>query len=206
MERIRKYFPGLSETQIAQYQALMQLYSEWNEKVNLISRNDLVHLYERHVLFSLALCRIIQFKPATELIDIGTGGGFPGIPLAIFFPDCRFTLLDSIRKKVQAVGEISSALKLENVAVHCGRSEDFKGQYDFVLGRAVTSLSPFVKQTRHLIRRGGINTLDNGILYLKGGDIKEEAGNIHGSLTTWNISQWFRESFFETKLIIHITL
>ncbi|WP_291857550.1 16S rRNA (guanine(527)-N(7))-methyltransferase RsmG [Marinilabilia sp.] len=206
MDILLKYFPNLTSIQIEQFAALKGLYSDWNSKINVISRKDMDSFYLHHVLHSLAIARFTRFVPGTKIIDIGTGGGFPGIPLSIFFPEAEFTLLDSIAKKIKVVKAVSDALELKNTFAVQSRSENFKGQFDFIVSRAVTNLPDFVRQTRHLIAKKPANAISNGILYLKGGDISNETKPFKKKVYITEISDWFDESFFETKKLVHLPL
>lgn len=206
MEIITKYFTGLSDRQLDQFGRLGSLYEEWNSKINVISRKDIEQLYERHILHSLAIAKIIQFKPGTTVLDVGTGGGFPGIPLAILFPETSFKLIDSIGKKIKVVTEVASALELENVDAEHIRVEDLKQKYDFVVSRAVTAFPRFVAMVRTKVANQSNNDLSNGILYLKGGDFEEEISPFGQSLTVYNLQDFFSEDFFETKRLIHLPL
>jgi len=201
---ITKYFPDLTKNQISQFDALGDLYIEWNEKINVISRKDIDQLYERHVLHSLGIAKVIQFEPNTMILDVGTGGGFPGIPLAILFPECQFHLVDSIGKKISVVNGIADALKLENLTAEHTRAEQVKGEYDFVVSRAVTRLKPFYQWVVNKIKRQGFNAMDNGILYLKGGDLEEELKEAKKSHQLFNLSDHFKEEFFETKKVVFV--
>lgn len=203
MQRIKHYFPLLNATQINRFEQLAELYYNWNNKVNVISRKDIGNFYEHHVLHSLAIAKIINFTDGTKLIDVGTGGGFPGIPLAIMFENCNFTLIDSIGKKIMVVNEICKALELNNVeALQC-RVEHEKRQFDFVLSRAVTRFDVFRKITRKNISKTNNNILSNGILYLKGGEFSDEIAGIEKQTDIYNIADYYNEPFFETKKIIH---
>lgn len=204
MDLITKYFPGLSPVQISRFEQLGPLYHEWNEKINVISRKDIDELYVRHVLHSLALAKIIRFTPGTSFIDVGTGGGFPGIPLAILLPECHFTLIDSIGKKIRVVEEVASQLKLENVMAGKNRIQEIKTRYDFVISRAVTAFPDFVAMVRKNVSQESKNALPNGILYLKGGDFEEEIKAFRGSAEIFELSKIFAESFFETKKVIYL--
>ncbi|MBL7966366.1 MAG: 16S rRNA (guanine(527)-N(7))-methyltransferase RsmG [Prolixibacteraceae bacterium] len=206
MEIITKYFTGLSDRQLDQFGRLGSLYEEWNSKINVISRKDIEQLYERHILHSLAIAKIIQFKPGTTVLDVGTGGGFPGIPLAILFPETSFKLIDSIGKKIKVVSEVASALELDNVDAEHIRVEDLKQKYDFVVSRAVTAFPRFVAMVRTKVANQSNNDLSNGILYLKGGDFEEEISPFGQSLTVYNLQDFFIEDFFETKRLIHLPL
>ena len=204
MELLKKYFPELSSGQSDQYAKLKDLYSEWNEKINVVSRKDIDQLYERHVLHSLAIAKIIRFKPNTSVLDVGTGGGFPGIPLAILFPKANFHLIDSIGKKIKVVNAVAENLQLKNVeASHC-RAQQLKYTYDFIVSRAVTNLPDFMNWTKNRIEKKSFNDLTNGILYLKGGDFEDELQNIKRKNKIYPISAFFEEEFFETKRIVYI--
>lgn len=206
MEIITKYFTGLSDRQLDRFGRLGSLYEEWNSKINVISRKDIEQLYERHILHSLAIAKIIQFKPGTTVLDVGTGGGFPGIPLAILFPETSFKLIDSIGKKIKVVSEVASALELDNVDAEHIRVEDLKQKYDFVVSRAVTAFPRFVAMVRTKVANQSNNDLSNGILYLKGGDFEEEISPFGQSITVYNLQDFFSEDFFETKRLIHLPL
>lgn len=206
MNPIEKYFPELSQTQRNQFNLLDSIYKNWNIKINVISRKDLDNLYINHVLHSLSIAKIIQFKKQTSIIDIGTGGGFPGIPLAIMYPDVNFTLIDSIGKKIKVVEAVTDELGLKNIKAIHTRSENVKTKHDFIISRAVTAFPEFVKITRHCISGMSKNNLPNGILYLKGGDFEEEIVNFKKEIKIYNISDFFEEDFFETKKIIHLPI
>ena len=199
-----KYFPGLSENQQRQFAQLPLLYSTWNEKINLISRKDIDHLYMHHVLHSLSIAKVVSFIKGTQIIDVGTGGGFPGIPLAILFPDVKFLLVDSIGKKINVVNDIASELNLENVVALKSRAEDVDDSFDFVVSRAVASINNTCNWTNNLIRPGGRNSLKNGWLFLKGGDIKSEIKESSKPALTFEISNFFKEDFFLEKKVIYI--
>jgi 16S rRNA (guanine527-N7)-methyltransferase len=205
MEIIKRYFPALDPSQTEQFMMLGPLYREWNEKINVISRKDIENLYVHHVLHSLAIAKFISFKPGTRVLDAGTGGGFPGIPLAIMFPSVNFTLNDSIVKKIKVVHEISAAAGLKNVKTLNCRAEDINDKFDFIVSRAVTAFPKFYSWTGKLVRTGGINDLPNGILYLKGGDIEEEFREFRKRIRIFEISSVFSEEFFLTKKLIHFT-
>jgi 16S rRNA (guanine527-N7)-methyltransferase len=206
MELIHKYFPHLTETQINQFAQLEELYKDWNAKVNVISRQDIDTLYERHVLHSLGIAKVLQFKPGTSVLDVGTGGGFPGIPLAILFPDSRFHLVDSIGKKIRVVQEIASAIGLKNVRIEQKRAERLDDTYEFVVSRAVTRLAPFVGWVQKNISRNSFHDLRNGILYLKGGDLAEELSEVNQKASIYALSDYFAEDFFETKKVVYVPL
>ena len=206
MDIILKYFPNLTERQRQQFAALLPLYEEWNAQINVISRKDMEHFYEHHVLHSLSIAKAMSFAPMTEVLDVGTGGGFPGVPLAILFPDARFTLIDSIGKKIKVVSDVIGRLGLANTKAMQIRAEELDGEYDFVVSRAVTTLGEFVPWVKKKISKSQYNTLHNGILYLKGGDLKNELFPFRHKVQTWDISQWFSEEFFETKKVIYLPL
>jgi len=205
-EEIFKYFNNLSDQQKDQLTMLKPLYSEWNSMINVISRKDMDNFYIHHVLHSLAISRIINFKPGTTLLDVGTGGGFPGIPLAIIFPDSQFFLMDSIEKKIKVVNEVSRKLGLNNIKTLRIRAECHKVKYDFVLSRAVTAFPEFVEMTRKNITIGGKNTLKNGIIYLKGGNLTDELAAYSEHVRIFEINKFFSEPFFETKKIVYLTI
>ena len=206
MDSILRYFPNLTDRQKSQFAQLQPLYADWNEKVNVISRKDIDNLYVNHVLHSLSIARLVTFVDGTRLMDVGTGGGFPGIPLAILFPNCQFYLVDSIGKKIAVVKAVAEALGLTNVTAEQIRVEQVKTQFDFVLSRAVTRFDAFYNMTRKCVQVGGKNSIANGILYLKGGDFDEELQRINRKTTIYNISNFFDEPFFETKKIIHLEM
>lgn len=203
---IFRYFPGLTAYQQDKLSQLAEIYSRWNNLINVISRKDMDNFYIHHVLHSLAIAKVISFRPGTRILDVGTGGGFPGIPLAILFPDSEFTLLDSIGKKIKVVAAVADETGLKNVIPLQSRVEEEKRKYDFVVSRAVTAFPAFVKMTSKNISGSDNNSLKNGILYLKGGDLEEELAQYRTKITTWNISSFFTESFFETKKIVHMEL
>lgn len=205
MDIIKKYFPDLTETQIQQFSRLEELYTTWNAQINVISRRDIEELYLRHVLHSLGIAKVQPFKANAEVLDIGTGGGFPGIPLAILYPETNFLLVDSIGKKIKVVNGVANELGLKNVKAEHLRAEKVKGEFDFIVSRAVTNMNDFVKWTRKKIAKKSNHELKNGILYLKGGDLTEELANFPKA-TLYNLSDFFEEDFFETKKVVHIPL
>ncbi|NLP58500.1 16S rRNA (guanine(527)-N(7))-methyltransferase RsmG [Lutibacter sp. B1] len=205
MEVILKYFSNLSDNQVAQFSKLEELYTYWNEQINVISRKDIDELYIRHVLHSLGIAKVQPFKPNAKILDIGTGGGFPGIPLAILFPETEFHLVDSIGKKIKVVNEVTKALGLKNVKAEHVRAELVKDEFDFVVSRAVTKMDDFVKWTRDKISKKQKHTLKNGILYLKGGDLTDELVNFPKA-TLYNLTDFFQEDFFDTKKVVHIPI
>ena len=202
MDIINKYFHSLTDAQKQQFLQLSSLYEKWNAKINVISRKDISKLYTNHILHSLAIAKVIQFKEGTKVLDLGTGGGFPGIPLAIFFPETDFILLDSIGKKIKVVNEISNALGLENVQTLNDRAENLEEKFDFIVSRAVANISEFRKWVNGRFNKKNKNMMDNGIIYLKGGDITAEFQGI--SCREYNISDFFEESYFKTKKVVYI--
>ena len=205
MEEILKQFPDLTDNQILQFQKLVALYQDWNAKINVISRKDIDELYTKHVLHSLAIAKIQPFEPGTYVLDVGTGGGFPGIPLAILFPETRFYLIDVILKKINVVNAVAEALGLKNVKAEQLRAENVKGDYDFIVSRAVTNMPDFVSWIKDKIKKQNKHELPNGILYLKGGDLTEELASFPKA-TEYNISEFFKDEFFETKKVVHLPL
>jgi len=203
---VKKYFPNLSEKQLEQFELLFPLYTEWNEKINVISRKDIDHVMLHHVLHSLAIAKIIDFRPGTEILDVGTGGGFPGIPLAILFPECQFLLVDSIGKKIKVVDEIAKALGLLNVHAKHARAEDIDQDFEFVVSRAVTRITPFYYWVRKKISPNHFHAMRNGILYLKGGDLTEELEEFGKKHKLFDISTYFEEDFFETKKVLYVPM
>lgn len=201
---IEKYFPGLTSRQLEQFRQMESVYREWNQKINVISRKDIGHFYEHHVLHSLAIARFTGFIPGTSILDGGTGGGFPGIPLAVMFPECHFTLADSIGKKIKVVQEISRALGLDNVEAKVSRIEQLTRRYDFVVSRAVTAFPDFVGWCRGRILPQNRNSLPNGIIYLKGDDLAAEKALYGDKLNIVGLSTWYTEAFFETKKLIYL--
>jgi 16S rRNA (guanine527-N7)-methyltransferase len=206
MDIIQKYFPELTEEQIARLKQLQPLYAEWNAQINVISRKDFSEFYERHVLHSLAIAKFIRFKPQTKILDVGTGGGFPGIPLAILFPEVQFHLVDSIGKKIKVVNGVADSLGLKNVVAEQIRAEQLKERYDFIVSRAVTRLPEFVKWIRKNVSRKQKNAIPNGIIYLKGGDLTEETKPFKRNIFIQDLSEYFDEEFFETKKVVHLPL
>ena len=202
MQIIHKYFPDLTVKQIKQFADLQPLYEHWNAQINVISRKNMDTLYTNHILHSLAIAKVIQFEKGTKILDIGTGGGFPGIPLAILFPEVDFLLVDSIGKKIKVVNEVSNAIGLTNVSTLHERAENIKETFDFVVSRAVTNMTDFKKWVKGKFNNNHNNTLNNGILYLKGGDLSEELSRI--SHVKHEIADLFEEEFFETKKVIYI--
>ena len=205
MEIILKYFPNLSAKQREQFVALSPLYKEWNEKINVISRKDMDELYTHHVLHSLAIAKFIEFQPNAHVLDVGTGGGFPGIPLAILFPQTKFHLVDSIGKKITVVTEVAKALGLDNVLAEKSRAEELMGDYDFVISRAVAPVAELLKWTGHLVEKGGNHALKNGWILLKGGDLADEIKQAGRRAEVLDLSNWFNEDFFLTKKIVYIS-
>lgn len=205
MDLIQKYFPELSDVQKQQFEALQRVYEDWNSKINVISRKDIQALYLKHVLHSLAIAKVQKFEPNTQILDVGTGGGFPGIPLAILFPEVKFHLVDSIQKKINVVSAVVQALKLKNVTATHQRAEAVEGRFDFVVSRAVTTMPNFVKWVKNKIKKEHLHPLSNGILYLKGGDLKEELSSFNKT-SIYNIHDFFEEDFFETKKVVHLPL
>jgi 16S rRNA (guanine527-N7)-methyltransferase len=205
LELIQKYFPNLTEVQIDQFVALQELYKDWNLKINVVSRKDIEELYLRHVLHSLGIAKIQEFKPDARILDVGTGGGFPGIPLAILFPETHFHLVDSIGKKIKVVDEVVEGLKLKNVMTTNTRVEEIKGNYDFIVSRAVAAMPTFVHWVKGKIAKTSRHELKNGILYLKGGDLNEELQD-YKSAKIYNLSEYFTEEFYDTKKLVHLPL
>ena len=203
---ILKYFPDLTEEQQRQFEALDDLYRDWNAKINVISRKDIDSLYLHHVLHSLAIAKVVRFRPGTEILDFGTGGGFPGIPLAILFPDCRFKLIDGTGKKIRVAQEVSQAIGLRNCQPEHLRGEDEKGRYDFVVSRAVMPLPDLVKIVRKNISKTQRNALPNGVICLKGGDLQAETRPFHKIVELTDISQFFHEEWFKEKHVIYLPI
>ncbi|MBB4800112.1 16S rRNA (guanine527-N7)-methyltransferase [Flavobacterium nitrogenifigens] len=205
MDEILKYFPDLTDLQIEQFQKLDFLYHDWNEKINVISRKDIDSLYTKHILHSLGIAKIMKFEPGTTVLDVGTGGGFPGIPLAILFPETRFYLIDVIAKKIKVVQGVADALELKNVKAEQKRAELVKGDFDFIVSRAVTNMPDFVSWIKDKIKKQHKHKLKNGILYLKGGDLAEELKDFPNA-TLYNLADHFEDEFFETKKVVHLPL
>jgi len=203
-ECIFRYFPLLSAIQKEKLSLLKVIYDKWNSMINVISRKDMDNFFVHHVLHSMAIAKVINFLPGTSILDVGTGGGFPGIPLAILFPDSEFTLLDSIEKKIKVVKAVSDELGLKNINPVRKRIEEENGKFQFVISRAVTGFPEFVSLTTKNISKSGNNSLENGILYLKGGDLKAELSQFGKKATVWQIKDFFKESFFETKVIVYL--
>lgn len=201
-----KYFPDLSDDKIARFNRMMPIYGEWNSKINLISRKDFENFELHHLLHSLGIGKVIDFSPGTSILDAGTGGGFPGIPLAVMFPESRFILVDSIRKKTEVVRAVASELELENIEVICSRVEDLNLRVDFVVSRAVTDFTRFVGWTMKLINRKSTNRLQNGILYLKGGELSEELAPFSPDVKIYQLKEFFNEDFFTEKRVVYLPL
>ena len=206
MDIILKYFPDLTDTQKEQFAALYDLYTDWNSKINVISRKDITNLYEHHVLHSLGIAKVIQFKPGTSVMDLGTGGGFPGIPLAILFPDTKFHLVDSIGKKVRVATEIANAIGLKNVTTRHCRAEEEKQLFDFVVSRAVMPLTDLLKIIRKNISSAQHNALPNGLICLKGGELEREVMPVKHQTIVTDLKDFFSEEFFETKKVVYVTV
>jgi 16S rRNA (guanine527-N7)-methyltransferase len=205
MDEILNQFPNLSDNQILQFQKLQSLYEDWNAKINVISRKDIDELYTRHVLHSLGIAKIIEFRPGSRIMDVGTGGGFPGIPLAILYPEVDFYLIDVIAKKIKVVNEVAAGLGLKNVKAEQKRAELVKQEFDFIVSRAVTNMPDFVKWVDDKVAKKQNHELANGILYLKGGDLTEELAAFPKA-TEYNLSDFFKDEFFETKKVVHLPL
>ncbi|MBO4431150.1 MAG: 16S rRNA (guanine(527)-N(7))-methyltransferase RsmG [Bacteroidaceae bacterium] len=203
---ISKYFPHLTELQVEQFAQLDALYNDWNAKINVISRKDIQNLYEHHVLHSLGIAKVVNFKDGTTVMDLGTGGGFPGIPLAILFPNVQFHLVDSIGKKVRVAHEVSTAIGLKNVKFSHARAEEIKEQYDFVVTRAVMPMVDLVKVARKNISKEQHNAVPNGIIALKGGELAGEIASMRNISTVWELSDFFEEEYFKTKKVVHVTI
>ena len=205
MQDIVKYFPNLTDTQLEQFRKLEVLYKDWNAKINVISRKDIDELYTKHVLHSLGIAKVMAFEPGAKVLDVGTGGGFPGIPLAILFPETDFYLIDVIAKKIRVVNEVAQGLGLQNVKAEQMRAENVKEEFDFIVSRAVTNMPDFYKWVKDKIRKKSNHELKNGILYLKGGDLTEELQDFPKA-TLYNLSDFFEDEFFETKKVVHLPL
>jgi 16S rRNA (guanine527-N7)-methyltransferase len=202
-EIVFKYFANLTEAQKQQFLELEALYQDWNQKINVVSRKDIDELYIRHVLHSLGIAKIQQFNEGASILDVGTGGGFPGIPLAILFPETKFTLVDAIGKKIKVVQEVIEGLQLENITAHHSRVEDLSGQFDFIVSRAVAAMPTFVHWTKGKIKKESSHERKNGILYLKGGDLTEELKDYRNA-QTFDLTEYFKEDFFETKKVVYL--
>ena len=206
MEQILKYFPNLTDNQKAQFEALYDLYVDWNSKINVISRKDIENLYEHHVLHSLAIAEIIHFQPGTTVLDVGTGGGFPGIPLAILFPETKFVLIDSIGKKIKVGTEVSTAIGLKNITLKHLRVQDEKGKFDFVVSRAVMPLGDLVQLVKKNISKEQRNALPNGLICLKGGELQHEIQPYKNIAELFDVNNFFKEEFFKTKKAVYVPL
>ena len=204
MDLILKYFPDLTEEQKRQFAALYDLYLDWNSKINVISRKDIENLYEHHVLHSLGIAKVIRFRPGTQIMDLGTGGGFPGIPLAILFPEVQFHLVDSIGKKVRVASEIANSIGLKNITFRHARAEEEKGKFDCVVSRAVMPLTDLLKIIRKNISSKQQNALPNGLICLKGGELGNETMPVKNKTTLWDLKEFFEEEFFETKKVVYV--
>ena len=206
LDNIFGYFPELSDRQKEQMAQLYPLYADWNSKINVISRKDIDNLYVHHILHSLGIAKVVKFRDGTHIMDVGTGGGLPGIPLAIMFPECKFHLVDSIGKKIRVAQEIANALGLENVTLRHCRAEEEKDEFDFVVTRGVMPLVDLVKAIRKNIGREQKNSISNGILALKGGELGSEIAPMKNICTTWDLKDFFKEEFFETKKVVHVAI
>lgn len=204
LDLILSYFPDITEKQKEQFTALGDLYRDWNQKINVISRKDMDAFYLHHVLHSLGIAKVMQFEPNTWVLDIGTGGGFPGIPLAILFPETNFHLVDSIGKKITVVKDVAKTLKLSNVEAQQARAESLPRKYDFIISRAVTRMANFYPWVKDKFKKEDFNEFTNGILYLKGGDVDEEMEELPISYVTYHLSDYFKEDFFETKKVVYV--
>lgn len=201
---LQKYFPNLTDHQQQQFAALQSLYEYWNAQINVVSRKDIDLLYERHVLHSLGIAKVIKFKPNTRIMDVGCGGGFPGIPLAILFPECNFYLIDAIAKKIKVVNEVATAVGLKNMVAEQKRAEDVTEKFEFVISRAVTDASIFYRWVQNKISKKQFNELPNGILFLKGGELDEEFKSFKKQAVFYNLKDFFEEDFFETKKVVYL--
>lgn len=206
MDLILKYFPDLTDKQKQQFAALYDLYTDWNSKINVISRKDIENLYEHHVLHSLGIAKTIRFQPDTYIMDLGTGGGFPGVPLAILFPECHFLLVDSIGKKVRVANEVSTAIGLQNIEFRHARAEEIKEKFDFVVSRAVMPLTGLINIIKKNIKSEQHNALPNGLICLKGGELANEVQPVKNKMLLTNLSDYFEEPFFETKKVVYVPL
>lgn len=206
MELINKYFPYITDEQRERFAALDALYRDWNSKINVISRKDIDNLYEHHILHSLGIAKLIAFKPGSRIMDLGTGGGFPGIPLAIMFPDVQFHLVDSIGKKIRVCDEVSTALGFTNVTTEWNRAENVKDKFDFVVSRAVMPLADLVKLIRKNIAKDSHNAMPNGLICLKGGELANEVMTMKSHTLITDLSDYFEEEFFETKKVVYVSL
>lgn len=206
MNLINKYFPELTETQVGQFAQLESLYGEWNQKVNVISRKDIQNLYEHHVLHSLGIAKVIRFTPGSKVMDLGTGGGFPGIPLAILMPDVKFHLVDSVGKKLRVAEAVAKAIGLNNISCSHSRAEEIKDEYDFIVSRAVMPLVDLMKCGRKNISKTQRNSMPNGFMVLKGGDLHAEIARMKNLCTEWELSDWFTEDYFKEKKVVHVSV
>ena len=207
MEKIRKYFPNLTDLQIERFEALDALYHDWNAKINVISRKDIDNLYEHHILHSLGIAKVLNFTSGTQIMDLGTGGGFPGIPLAIMFPECKFHLVDSIGKKIKVCTEVAQTIGLDNVTFRHCRAEEEKGMFDFVVSRAVMPLNDLIKIIRKNINKTNPhNAMPNGLICLKGGELEHEVMPVKNHTTLFQLSDYYTEEFFETKKVVHVSI
>ena len=203
---LQSYFPNLTDVQCRQFQMLGTLYSDWNNKINVISRKDIENLYINHVLHSLGIAKVVPFLAGADILDVGTGGGFPGVPLAILFPDSNFHLVDSIGKKITVVKEVCIALGLKNVMPEQIRAEQIKGKYDFIVSRAVTQMKEFFGWVHNKSKKQSLHAIDNGILYLKGGDLDEEMNQLDKPYCLYDLTTFFKEEFYQTKKVVYIPL
>jgi len=206
MELILKYFPDLTSDQLDKFRQIESIYLDWNSKINVISRKDMDHFYEHHVLHSLGIAKVQAFMPGAQVMDVGTGGGFPGIPLAIMFPQTEFLLVDSIGKKIKVVQEVAKEISLTNIKAIQSRAEEVKPKFDFIVSRAVTVLPDFIKWVENNIKKESRHDLKNGILYLKGGDLHSELSPLNKNYMIYNLNNYFDEAFFETKKVVHVAL